>query len=166
MKITLVCCVVWERSDVIAAVVTSSSALHAAVKCRVGVWKGVEGFLVTRFTTSNPLDFFFWIYKKEEFYVPVLKSNVGKFKGGNKESLWESLIWDARKCLARNKSSSLLGAQPQKQCTLNSSGAQTHRISPHSELSFLYTIQCSCNILWIHSDLLFSPSAERFLLIR
>jgi hypothetical protein len=40
----------------------SSSALHAAVQNRVGVWKGVEGFLVTRFTTSNPLDFFFWIY--------------------------------------------------------------------------------------------------------
>lgn len=139
MKIALVCCVVWERNDAVSAVVTSSSALHAAVKYRVGVWEGGEDFLVTRFTTSNPLDFFFWIYMKEEFYVPPLKSNVGKFKGGNKESLWESLTWDARKCLARNKSSSLLGAQPQKQWTLNSSGLPTH-------IKYLLTVRCQFDI--------------------
>jgi len=135
LKVTLVCCVIWERSDVISAVVRSSSALHAAVKYRVGVWEEGVGFLVTKFTTSNPLDFFFWIYTKDEFYVPPLKSNVGKFKRGNKKSLWESLTWDSRKCLARNKSRSLWGAQPQEQWTLNSSGLPTH-------MEYLLTVRC------------------------
>ena len=133
MKITLVCCVVWERRD--ETVVTSSSALHAAAKYRVGVWEGGESLLVTRFTTYNPLDFFFWIFTTDEFYVPSLKSNAGKFKRGNKNSFWESFAWDARKCLARNKSSSLLGAQPQKQCTLNSSSVPTH-------IEYLHTVRC------------------------